>query len=68
MDWSRLLSTTRVKGLFGQISSIPIAGRRTVGYTKRGKSGVELGVADFQAPCESSVQTYPKLDRKLVNA
>ena len=26
MDWNRLLSTTRVKGLFGQRSSVPISG------------------------------------------
>src|SRR5262250_2528180 len=26
MDWNRLLSTTRVKGLFGETSSVPIAG------------------------------------------
>jgi len=26
MDWNRLLSTTRVKGLFGQSSSVPISG------------------------------------------
>ena len=26
MDWNRLLSTTRVKGLFGQTSSLPIVG------------------------------------------
>jgi len=26
MDWNRLLSTTRVEGLFGQTSSVPIAG------------------------------------------
>ena len=26
MDWNQLLSTTRVKGLFGQTSSVPIVG------------------------------------------